>query len=125
MSYIQIAPIRGNIILEDYIQIASIKTGEEPYKTNMYRDDFYTLCMKNPINNLGLRNKNMIVFLSEQVNINYLCSDFVRFCFSIFKNNQHNDRGELTIIPKQPISISEELKEYIESFLPDYYGLRK
>ena len=108
----------------DYIQIASIKTGEEIYKTNMYRDDFYTLCMKNPINNLGLRNKNMIVFLSEQVNIDYLCSDFARFCLSLYKNNSNLHRGELTIIPKQPIPISEELKQYIEEFLPDFYDTR-
>ena len=111
--------------MSDYIQIARIRGHCQNYNAKMLTDDFYTLCQKNPKDNIGLRSKGMIVFLYNEVNIKYLCSDFVRFCLSLYKNKQDIDAGEMTIIPKQPIPISEELKEYIEEFLPDYYGIRK
>ena len=115
MSYIQVANIRGNIILEDYIQIPSIIGNKYLNKKNMYTNTFYTLCMKNPKGNIGLRKKGMFVFENKNIEIDYLCSDFVRFCLSIYKNNQNID---------QSISISEELKKYIEEFLPDFYDTR-
>ena len=121
MTYIQVANIRGNIILEDYIQIPSIIGNKYLNKKNMYTNTFYTLCMKNPNGNIGLRKKGMFVFENKNIEIDYLCSDFVRFCLSIYKNNQNIDQSILSIIPKQPIAISEELKQYIEEFLPDFY----
>ena len=110
--------------MSDYIQIARIRGTEEKYKSNMHKNDFYILCRKNPKDNIGLRSKGMIVFLYNEVNIKYLCSDFVRFCLSLYKNKQDIDAGEMTLIPKQPIPISDELREYIEDFLPDFYGIR-
>lgn len=126
-DYIQIARNRGH----SYIQLASIRG--TPNRTNnpipMILDDFYTLCMKNPNENLGLRKQikqdHLPTFKSSDIDINYLCSDFVRFCLSLYKNKGTLDRGELKIIPKQPIPISEELKNYIEEFLPDFHGIRK
>ena len=111
--------------MSDYIQIANIRGHQEDYDLNMVKDNFYTLCMKDSKENVGLRKKGMITFSSKDTNIKYLCSDFTRFCLSLFKNNQHIDTGEMTLIPKQPIPISEELKEYIEEFLPDFYEIRK
>jgi hypothetical protein len=116
--------------MSDYIQIAAIRGHCENNKNDIHKDDFYTLCQKKPQNNIGLRKQSKhkhgeIVFYSSDIDVNYLCSDFVRFCLSIFKNNQHNEANEMTIIPKQPIPISDELKEYIREFLPDYYGIRK
>lgn len=111
--------------MSDYIQIARIRGTEEKIKINQYTDDFYTLCRKQPLNNLGLRSKGMIIFKTTDTSIDYLCSDFVRFCFSIYKNGQDLDSGCIGLIPKQPIPISEELKEYMKEFLPDYYGIRK
>ena len=110
--------------MSDYIQIANIRGLQEDNKLEMVKDDFYTLCISDPKNNIGLRNKNMIVFLSEQVNIDYLCTDFVRFCLSLYKIRQNLHRGEMSLIPKQPIPISEELKQYMREFLPDYYDNR-
>ena len=124
MTYIQVANIRGNIILEDYIQIPSIIGNKYLNKKNMYTNTFYTLCMKNPNGNIGLRKKGMFVFENKNIEIDYLCSDFVRFCLSIYKNNQNIDQSILSIIPKQSIPISEELKKYIEEFLPDFYDTR-
>ena len=108
-----------------YIQLASIIGNHNTNKIGMVKDSFYTLCMKNPKENIGLRLDSEIVFLENEVSLDYLCSDFARFCLALYKNNQHNDTGELKIIPKQPMPISEELKEYIEDFLPDYYDIRK
>jgi hypothetical protein len=128
-DYIQIAMNRGNVFLEkDYIQLARI-TGHIYYdQDKMFKDDFYTLCQKNPKKNIGLRKQNkthhMITFKSSDVDVDYLCSDFVRFCVSLIKNNANLYVGEMSLIPKQSIPISEELRDYIRDFLPDYYGIR-
>jgi hypothetical protein len=110
--------------MSDYIQIANIRGLQEDNKIEMIKNDFYTLCISDPKENIGLRNNGMITFKISDVSLDYLCSDFVRFCLSLYKQNSNLDRGELKIIPKQPIRISEELREYIEEFLPDYHNIR-
>lgn len=128
-DYIQIAMNRGNVFLEkDYIQLARITGHQYLGQDKMFKDDFYTLCQKNPSKNIGLRKKSkthpLITFKSSDTTIEYLCSDFVRFCVAMIKNNANLYVGEMHLIPKQPIPISDELKEYIESYLPDYYDIR-
>ena len=118
-KYIQVANVSGN-----HIQLANLRGHQEDHKPNMVKDDFYTLCMKDPKDNIGLRKKGMIVFEKQIVDLEYLCSDLARFCLSIFKNNQHNDNANMEMIPKRAIPISEELKKYMEDFLPDFYGIR-
>ena len=110
--------------MSDYIKIANIRGLQEDNKVEMIKDDFYTLCISDPKENIGLRNNGMITFKISDVSLEYLCSDFVRFCLALYKTKQNLHRGELKIISKQPLSISDELKEYIEEFLPDYYGIR-
>ena len=128
-DYIQLAKVRGNIDL-DYIQLAKIK-GHSSENSNMLKDDFYTLCMKDPKENLGLRKKSKKIgdhlptFKTSDTNIEYLCSDFVRFCLSIYKNYSNINAGMMSLIPQSPIPISKELQDYIRDFLPDYYGIRK
>ena len=128
-DYIQIARVKGNIDF-DYIQLAIIK-GHTSNNQKMLKDDFYTLCMKDSKENIGLRKKakkkchHLPVFKTSDTNIEYLCSDFVRFCLSIYKDKATIDCKEMSLIPKSPIPISKELKDYIESYLPDYYGIRK
>lgn len=129
-DYIQIARVRGNIDL-NYIQVARNRAHCNLLSNNMHKDDFYTLCMKDPKENLGLRKKSKKIgdhlptFKSSDTNIDYLCSDFVRFCLSLYKNYSNLDCGEMSIIPKSPIPISDELREYIEEFLPDFHCIRK
>ena len=115
--------------MSDYIQIAAVRG--TPNRSNnpipMVLNDFYTLCLKNPKENIGLRKKakhELPVFKTTDTSVEYLCSDFVRFCLALYKNSSSLD-GELKIIPKSPIPISEELKDYIESYLPDFYGVSK
>jgi hypothetical protein len=116
--------------MKDYIQLPQLKGTPQRSKNaiEMHCDDFYTLCMKNPLNNIGLRkyspNNQNSVFKTDDVTLDYLCSDFVRFCLALYKNNGFLHRGEMTLIPKQPIPISEELKQYIREFLPDFYDNR-
>jgi hypothetical protein len=114
--------------MSDYIQLARNIGHINLKKSEMIKDDFYTLCMKNPKENIGLRKKcesdHLPTFKTLDISIDYLCSDFTRFCLSLYKNYSNLDRGELKIIPKQPIRISEELREYIEEFLPNYHNIR-
>jgi hypothetical protein len=113
-DYIQLSPIRGHVNLDNEI---------------MHKYDFYTICQKNPQNNIGLRKQSKhhhgeLVLNSIDVDIDYLCSDFARFCLALYKTKQHLICGEMSLIPKQTIPISKELSEYIREFLPDYYGIR-
>ena len=116
--------------MSDYIQIARIVGHHNTNKPEMIKNDFYTICMKDPNKNIGLRKKSIKVclhlptFKSSDVTIDYLCSDLVRFCLALYKNYSNIDGDTMSLIPKQPIPISEELMEYIEEFLPDYYGIR-
>jgi hypothetical protein len=114
--------------MSDYIQLARVIGNSCQSNISIHKDDFYTLCQKKPKNNIGLRKKSkthhLPTFKTTDITIDYLCSDFVRFCLSLYKNYSILDCGELTIIPKQPIPISKELQEYIEDYLPDYYDIR-
>jgi hypothetical protein len=110
--------------MSDYIQLANIIGHSNLNKSEMVKDDFYTLCMKNPKENIGLRNDSIITLKISDVSLDYFCSDFVRFCLALYKTKQNLHRGELTIIPKQSFPISEELTQYIEEFLPDYHNIR-
>lgn len=133
----QLASIIGNI---------NKKSNDE----NLYKDDFYTLIVKNEEVNKGIRftdlNKpgNPIpTFEFDNENsrdnfIQYLKTDFVRFNLSLLKNNPAVSLGEMELIPWldfneswddeklfEKFEVSEELQKYIRDFLPDYYGIRK
>jgi hypothetical protein len=115
--------------MSDYIQLSPIIGNKYLKSKDMHKDDFYTLCQKNPMNNLGLRKKSLridgeIIFKSSDVTIDYLCCDFARFCLALLKNSQNLYYDQMTLIPTKPIPISEELRDYIRDFLPDYYGIR-
>jgi hypothetical protein len=116
--------------MSDYIQLYANMGHQHLNNDKMVKDDFYVLVTRN--HKMGLRNKlsksECIIFKvndKDSVNLDYLCSDLVRFCLSLYKNNQHNDGNAMSLIPKQSFPISEELRRYIEKFLPDYHGIRK
>lgn len=116
--------------------------------TKILRDDFYTFFSKD-ISEITNKNcSDKVAFtggtyyyfdsIDERTNfINYLKSDFVRFCLSLSKLNKHNDRGEMELIPWldfteewdddklfKKFDVSQDLQDYIREFLPDYYGIR-
>jgi site-specific DNA-methyltransferase (adenine-specific) len=75
----------------------------------------------------------------EQDNfLNYLKTDFARFCLSMYKVHSNQRAGALNLIPWLDFTeewdddklfakfdVSQELQDYIRDFLPDYYGIRK
>jgi hypothetical protein len=115
----------------------------------MVREDFYGV-FSNDENEIETKNKSQEVYFSrgtycyfnsddERTNfINYLKTDFARFCLSIYKIRKDYDAGELELIPWLDFTeewnddklfkffdISIEQQTYIRKFLPDYYGIRK
>lgn len=115
----------------------------------MIKEDFYTLFSNNSkeIESKNLSDKvsfasgNYFYFDSEDERLNclnYLKTDFARFCLSFGKLNKNIHRGEQELIPWldfteewdddklfQKFNVSQELQDYIRDFLPDYYGIRK
>lgn len=140
-------------ILQDkfYVQLAGIRgTPNRSKSTNhMLLDDFYTMCKKDPNLNKGIWQPNLNrttktpVFeftteLEQDNFVNYLCTDFARFCLSFNKINGCIFAGELELIPWfdfteewgddklfKMFNVSQELQDYIREFLPDFYGIRK
>lgn len=103
----------------------------------MVQNDFYTIIPKDII----VKNKNdKHMFFSFKTKneannlINYLKSNFTRFCLSIYKNNSQLDRGELELIPWLDFSrewtdedlikefeLTPEEVEFINKHIPKYY----
>jgi hypothetical protein len=133
--YVQLAAIRGHVNLT-----SSSK--------DIVQNDFYSMVMLDSDNNKGVRKPNSrndgyIVFefdtQNEQDNfINYLKTDFSRFCLAIMKNKADLHYGEMSLIPWldfkeewddeklfKKFDVSQELENYIRDFIPDYYGIRK
>lgn len=130
-----------------YVQLAAIIGHTSKNEHTLTKNDFYTMVMKDSDRNKGVRNQNVrkdgfIVFEFdtdiEQTNfINYLKTDFARFCLAIYKNTQNNHYGEMDLIPWldfneewddaklfDKFDISKELQAYIIDFLPDYFDIR-
>ena len=131
-----------------YVQLSGIRGNVSKNDKNLVDDDFYTMCGKNPQMNIGIRQRNLnrttitplFVFDTEEEQKNfldYLCTDFARFCLSISKINGCIFAGELEMLPwldfteswdddklYQKFDVSDGMKLYINSFLPDYHGIR-
>ena len=131
LFYCQLAGIRGNVNLKSM-------------SSDIVKDDFYTFVMKDILSNFDVRKNDIKCTFAFKTNLertnflNYLKTDFARFCLSIYKTNSHLDRGELEIVPWldfteewdddklfKKFDVSQELQDYIKEFLPDYYGIRK
>lgn len=145
-----------NINVIDYskfhCQLASIigNINKKSSGEDLYKDDFYTLIVKNDSTNKGIRipdlNKpgNPIPTFEFDTEIerdnfvNYLKTDFVRFNLSLLKNNPAVSLGEMELIPWldfteewnddklfKKFDVSQDLQNYIREFLPDFHGIRK
>jgi len=103
----------------------------------MLQEDFYTIVTKD-IEITNSKNKHIFFTFKEENEannfLNYLKTDFCRFCLSIYKNNSQLDRGELASIPwlnfKEEWSddklysffnISDDERNFIEKFIVKYY----
>jgi len=112
---------------------------------DLVKSDFYTMTVRdNAEDNKTLRKdtlKNTYEFNTENERdnfIKYLNTDFARFCLAILKTNTHIDSGELSLIPWldfteewndeklfKRFDINQKQQEYIQTFLPDFYNIRK
>lgn len=85
---VNLSQIRGNVNLNS--------------DKSMIKDDFYTIVPKD-IKISNEKNKHMFFSFKSEIEaknfLNYIKTDFARFCLSIYKTNSQLDRGELEIIP--------------------------
>jgi hypothetical protein len=117
--------------------------------SKMVKDNFYgvfsndenEIITKNKCQEVAFKGGTYCYFPTEEQRdncVNYLKTDFARFCLAINKLNKHIDSGELELIPWLDFTeewdddklfakfdVSQELQDYIRDFLPDYYGIRK
>lgn len=121
--YVNTAQIRGNVL----------KNSDQ----KMVQDDFYTMVTKDTIVTNSKTKHMFFSFLtqSEAENfLNYIKTDFCRFCLSIYKNNSQLDRGELEIIPwldftkkwtdstlASEFNLSTSEINFIQNSIPKYY----
>ena len=121
--YINTAQIRGHVNLKS--------------EKDMLIDDFYTIITKDTS---VTEDKNKHMFFSFKSDIeannflNFLKTNFCRFCLSIYKNNSQLDRGELEIIPWldftkkwtdeeliKEFNLTNDEVEFINKNIPNYY----
>jgi hypothetical protein len=113
---------------------------------NMYKDDFFTIVRRDSdlLKVISSKSKDVgpIYQFDSKIErdnfIEYLKTDYARFCLALLKNNSQLCRGELELIPWLDFTqawddtklfayfdINQETQDYIRAFLPDYYGIRK
>jgi hypothetical protein len=133
-----------------YCQLSAIMGDESNDPEKIYKDNIYTCVLKNSDIHKGVRKreKNSIPNLIPTFEFNsiierdnfieYLKTDFVRFCLCLFKSGKNLHRGEMGMIPWMDFTqswddeklfnyfdVNKETQDYIKSFLPDYYSIRK
>ncbi|MGD0331136.1 MAG: hypothetical protein ABSB40_11975 [Nitrososphaeria archaeon] len=144
-TYCQTAAIRGNVNDRNKKSNATNATKE------IVKDNFYTMLKGRDIEECkGIRETRLnkpggatptfgFDTVAERDNfLNYLNTDFARFCLSIYKIGQHMENGEMELIPWLDFTqtwddkklfdhfdINKDTQDYIRKFLPDYYGIRK
>ena len=120
-----------------YINVAQHRGNHTKKGKKLYKDDFYTIVTKDDIPTtehtkhlwFGFKNEN------EATNfLQYLKTNFVRFCLSIYKNNSQVCRGELEIVPYldftqewtdeklyKEFNLTQEEINFINTHIPKYY----
>ena len=127
----------------------AVDSHDMKYRGKMVKDDFYSLT-RTTSSNKGADPRKLnkpgnpvptFEFSSDIEVDNFLCylnTDFARFCLSLLKNNLNVSVGEMELIPWLDFTqawddeklfahfdIDQATQNYIRSFLPDYYGIRK
>jgi len=121
--YINIAQIRGNV--------------NKNSDKIMIQDDFYTIITKDNTVQRRIDNHMFFKFINAHESnnfIEFLKTNFVRFCLSVNKNNSQLECGEMAFIPYLDFSdqwnddrlykyfdLNEEEIKFIEKYIPKYY----
>ena len=128
-----------------YCQISAMIGNHCKNPDYLFKHDFYTMVMKDSDKNKGIRKADSrgatLEFNSESELdnfINYLKTDFARFCLALLKNKSDTYCGEMELVPWLDFTeewddeklfakfdVSQELQDYIRDFLPDFHGIRK
>jgi hypothetical protein len=139
--------VKNLTVGKSYCQLAAIMGNHSKDKNLLTKSDFYTMVQKSSDNNKGIR-KSMdkrpgptfeFDHDFERDNfLEYLKTDFARFCLSVYKVSGNIFYGEMELIPWldftqswddeklfKHFDVNEETQKYIREFLPDYYGIRK
>ena len=129
-----------------HVQMASMRGSSDNKRTDrVWKDDFHTIVMRKNELNKGIRNNNDFKGMVwefdteiEQENfIEYLKTDFARFCLAIYKQNYDLCVGNMSLIPMldftqywdddklfEYFNIDNTTINYIRDYLPDYYNIR-
>lgn len=109
---------------------------------NGYQDDFYTIIPEDRGVDTDVKEATMYFGFDSKKEaqnfITYLKTDFVRFALSMYKLNTSLDTGELYAIPwldfskkwddkklRIRFSLTKDEIDFIQSSIPDFYGIRK
>ena len=123
---------------EYYINIAQIRGNVNKKSTRiMIQDDFYTIVTKDNTVKRKIDNHMFFKFdnnIEASNFLNYLKTDFVRFCLSVYKNNSQLECGEMSFIPWMDykeewsdnklfteFNLNEKEINFIKSNIPKYY----
>jgi hypothetical protein len=120
-----------------FINISAVGGNRSVEKNKLFKDDFYKLILKNDRVETEVTKKLFITFeikTDAEYCISYLKSSFARFAYSIYKNTQHVNRGELKSIPYldftqewtdeklyKHFQLTEDEIAFIEKHIPKYY----
>jgi hypothetical protein len=105
-----------------FVNIASIRGHSIKGSRSLYSPDYFTF-LPDGAGVEGEPKFQAAGFQSEEEAkrfIDYLRSDFARFCLSVVKTNTHLNRGELSNVPKPDLS-----KEQTEESIMDTFSLCK
>jgi site-specific DNA-methyltransferase (adenine-specific) len=107
--------------------------------SKLLKKDFYTIVSKSTkVCKIPIKESFLNFYFETEIQaqnfLNYLKTDFCRFCLSIYKSNKNIHRGELEIVPwldftqewtdeklYKEFNLTEEEIEFIEKHIPKYY----
>jgi hypothetical protein len=126
--YVNVPQIRGDVKNRNKIGLGM--------DTQMVADSFTTIISRKFVIERSPKQQPFTFSTEEYANnfLLYLKTNFARFCMSIYKNNQNQHRGELSIIPwldftqewtdeklYKEFDLTEEEIKFIEKNIPKYY----
>jgi hypothetical protein len=120
-----------------YVNLSEIRGHVSKLKNQLFLNDFYTFIPKDRISSDKITHTIFFGFQHKKDAdncIDYLKTNFARFCLSIYKLNTQQDLGELAIVPwldftqewtdeklYKHFDLTQEEIQFIETNIPKYY----
>jgi hypothetical protein len=130
--FVNIAKIKGDVKFRNRVGIKM--------NVNMISDNFYVMVNKDTEVSKNSKQQPFAFATELEANnfLNYIKTDFARFCLSILKNNGNLRNGELALIPwldfaqewsdeklYKQFGLTQVEINFIEKIIPKYYGNEK